>query len=257
VISDVHANLQALEAVMKDLAKIGCVETICLGDTVGYGADPEDCVDIVRSSCSRVVVGNHDLAASGTWMDMSDLARISIDYTMKKISTRTIKWLQSLPKTEEMKFGAQRAVFAHGSYPFDITFPYLLYAHVVKSTISSMVRDDFEIGFFGHTHYIIHGHRAKNGVENSVITDGMFGVKSTSKLKRGHAHVLNIGSVGQPRGEHDWRANYVVVEYDDDAVIKVDVRKVEYDVVKARDRIIESGLPAYNGDRLLQGFKER
>lgn len=254
VISDIHSNLEALQAVLGHIRESVCSRIICLGDTVGYGADPEDCAKLVRENCKVSVMGNHDLeVVRPGCTGMGELAAIAIDYTCRNISRETVDWLASQQMSHIEQIGEHRLVFAHGCYPAETDFPYLINEFVSAATMSAMQDHGLHIGFFGHTHLVNHFH-AKNG-DRHVVRNGMFDVTRTAFTRKPcQVHIFNVGSVGQPRCEQDWRATYVSLEIDGYGVKSVNLHRVGYDVHKARSKILDAKLPPYLGDRLLQGW---
>jgi predicted phosphodiesterase len=255
IISDVHSNLEALTAVMEDIDRRGCRRIVCLGDTVGYGADPEECVRIVRERCETVLMGNHDMeAACNKNTGMSPIAILGIDYTCRNISRTSIDWLASLPMMKIAEHGTQRVVFSHSAYPAGEDFPYIMHDIVLKCSMDAMLAHEIDVGFFGHTHLVAHAH-IKKKAKGFVTRNGMFIAGARTRIKDHRIETFNVGSVGQPRDHMDWRAGYAMLDMMEDGCIgHVTMHRIGYDVHKARKKIIETGLPPYLGDRLLHGW---
>ncbi len=222
VISDVHANLEALRAV---LAEIDAEETYCLGDLVGYGAQPNEVVRAVRLGGAKCVLGNHDWAAlTGDTSMFNARAAMSSVWTRKTLSAETVEFLRSLPQElrPEVKVPAY---FAHGS-PDDRLWEYVdprthsdLFGHYLD-------RLKVHVIGLGHTH-----------VPYVWREDGRT--------------VFNPGSVGQPR-DGDWRASFAELTITGREV-GVEVRRVRYDREAAASKIREAGLPEVFAERLATG----
>ena len=223
IISDVHANLEALEAV---LAEAGTLDLYCLGDLVDYGANPNEVVSALRERGARTIMGNHDYAAvSGDRSQFNPKAAMSSLWTGKQLTAESTNHLRSLPLEIRISLDGNRAFFAHGS-PDDRLWEYVdprthsdLFGHYLDRTKSHVIG-------LGHTH-IPYVWKEKGRI------------------------VFNPGSVGQPR-DGDWRASFAIMTVNE-AELGVEVRRVEYDVEKAASKIREAGLPASHADRLFAG----
>ena len=223
VISDVHANLEALAEVLKNIEGM---RLYCLGDLVDYGADPNEVIDTLRARGVLSVLGNHDAAVlTGDTTMFNARAAMSSIWTAKHLTPGSANYLRGLDQDMTLDLGGSSAYFVHGS-PDD-----KLWEYVDPRTHSNL---------FGH-------YLAKLGV-------GMIGL--------GHTHVpyvwkeegkvvFNPGSVGQPR-DGDWRASYALLSIDGPE-ISVEIKRVEYDVEKAASKIRAAGLPESNAGRLAAG----
>lgn len=223
IVSDVHANLEALEAV---LAETHGLDVICLGDLVDYGANPNEVIEIVRQRGIRTIMGNHDWAAvSGDTSLFNARAAMSSIWTRAHLTGQNLEFVRTLVPEIRSTFELEECYFTHGS-PDD-----RLWEYVDPRTHSEL---------FGH-------YLAKLGV-------GIIGL--------GHTHVpfvwkeegkvvFNPGSVGQPR-DGDPRASFAVLSVEEQEV-GVDIRRVEYDVQKAASKIREAGLPESHATRLFSG----
>ncbi len=235
VISDVHANLHALDAV---LDQVGAVDALWhLGDVVGYGPEPDAVVDRLASAGAIGVRGNHDLAATGgseiDWFNAD--ARAAMEWTRRVISSSTVAWLAALPeRREEGEF-----TLVHGS-PLDPTWEYVTTAASARANIAAISTTH---GLNGHTH-----------VPLAFVLDGarmswtMPGTGPPPELD-GHRLLLNPGSVGQPR-DGDPRASYLILDL---AARRAEWGRVPYDIEAVRARMRAVGLPRRLGDRLLHG----
>jgi diadenosine tetraphosphatase ApaH/serine/threonine PP2A family protein phosphatase len=239
VISDIHSNYTALEAVLKDAGQAD--ETWCLGDLVGYGPDPnavvEEVQDIPNLSC---ILGNHDMAAIGK-MPLEAFngdARRSLDYHAKVISASNIDFMRSLSANIKVR---GEATIAHGS-PRDPLWEYILNA------LSARVNfEHFETPwcFVGHTH--IQCMFALDEKTDRVTLDQ---TKADHTIKLRSKLILNPGSVGQPR-DRDPRAAYAI--YDTEARTWTP-RRVAYNISEVQDRIRAAGLPEKHAVRIAEGW---
>lgn len=241
ILSDLHANWEALEAVVREAAG-RYDQAICCGDLVGYGADPNAVTEWVRAHCAVVVRGNHDRASTG----MEDLewfnpvARLAAVWTLDNLSAGNAEYVRGLPAGPLLVDGFQ---VIHGS-PFDED-EYVLAAGEAGQAFSYL---EARLAFFGHTH--VQGGFIWNHSRVETIT------RIPVRAHRQHmeidpecAYLVNPGSVGQPR-DGDPRAAYAV--FDADAQMLTYFR-VKYDVESAQKRIREVGLPPILADRLSVG----
>lgn len=236
VISDIHANKEAFQAVLLDMLEKGADDSICLGDAIGYGPDPEAVVQLLLEKGIPSVVGNHDLAAVEQhylhWFNPT--ARASLEQSLAMLSETSIKFLQSL-KRSLVRHGCR---FVHGFPP---NSP-ILYQFAIKAKqITEVFRKSTEpVCFTGHTH------------ELEIITwDGS--TWSRTALERGvtqladdKKYIVNIGSVGQPRDGNN-NAKYVI--WDPEGK-RLELRFVPYDIESVVKKIIATGLPASHAYRL-------
>lgn len=238
VISDMHASLEALEAV---LAELSAVERfLCLGDLVGYGPDPEACVERVRSLPGLVcIAGNHDLAAIGEF-DLSwfnPYARAAAEWTAKQLSAGARQYLASLPRVERVR----GAVLAHGALPD--TMEYVTSCQEARLTFAEF---DSPFCLIGHTH-VAEVYRQREGSENCEQASLFSG--GEVEAEAGLRYIVNCGSVGQPR-DGNAKASYGI--YDDEGQ-KVTVRRVEYPIGQVQEKMAKAGLPRSLIERLTAG----
>ena len=241
ILSDIHANRQALEAVLKHAR--GRYDTVaCCGDVVGYGADPEFAVDWVRSSTNHVVRGNHDRACAGLddleWFNPA--ARKSALWTLNRLDGDRAGWLRSLPQGPLDLDGFH---LIHGS-PIDED-DYVLGLRDAAEVSPYLER---ALTFFGHTHmqggFLIH----RNGVLR-VSHPSLDDPETTLELEPDAAYLVNPGSIGQPR-DGDPRAAYAIYSSEERIV---SMYRVEYDIDEAARRIRAAGLPDLLAERLSSG----
>lgn len=239
VMSDIHANYTALEAVLKDAGEVD--ETWCLGDLVGYGPDPnavvEEVCEIKNLTC---LMGNHDVAVVGR-MSLETFngdAKRSLVYHEQVLSASNMDFIKSLPSKLKVRSGA---TIVHGS-PRDPLWEYIL-----NSTTASLNFDHFETGwcFVGHTH-IQCSFSLKN---NSDWVTAEY-AKPDVALPLHPKLILNPGSVGQPR-DRDPRAAYAI--YDTEALTWTP-KRVAYNIAEVQERIRAAGLPEKHAVRIGEGW---
>ena len=243
ILSDLHANWQALEAVLQDTAgRYG--QVLCLGDLVGYGGDPNAVVDWVRANCAMVVRGNHDKASSGADREelewFNPVARQAALWTSLSLTPENAAYVSGLPKGPLSAGGFQ---LLHGS-PFDED-EYVLSSDEAGQAFAYL---ESRVGFFGHTHvqggFIWNHSRVEIIPRTSSLCD-----RQAMEIDPACAYLINPGSVGQPR-DGDPRA--ACLTFDSEAGM-VTFFRVAYDVAAAQERIREAGLPPILADRLSVG----
>ena len=239
IFSDVHANLDALEAVLRAFDKEKVDALVCLGDTVGYGAQPNDCCDHVRKATRYTILGNHDAAVAGR-MDYSyyyDAAREALDWHSRQLTGENMNWLRKLNYFE--RDGMTH--FCHGS-PVDLEeFEYIF--SVEQAMTCLPIWDQLgQATFIGHSHLCKSFAISRERVHEVVTKE--FEVHPEFR------YIISVGSVGQPR-DHDPRASYTL--YDSDRGL-FQFKRVEYDVAAAAQRIFDDQrLSDSFGARLFAG----
>lgn len=237
IISDIHANRTALEAVLDDAGTVDAVW--CLGDLVGYGPDPNECIETVRRLPNLVcLIGNHDAAALGQ-LDLGTFnhdAQVSMQYMQRTLTRESLEFLASLPETELI----EPVTLAHGS-PRNPIWEYLLDVYTVAANFKAF---HTQLCFVGHTHIQIVYDQNDQGEVTWRIP------KPYEPLQLVERAILNPGSVGQPR-DHDPRAAYAI--FDTEAVVW-EPRRVAYDIESVQARIRQAGLPARHAVRLEEGW---
>lgn len=237
IFSDVHSNLEAMQAFLSDVKKESPDLFIFAGDVVGYGADPEEVAEIIKEKVSICVAGNHDYAAvQKTPLEyFNSVAREAIEWTMEKISKGTKKFLSSLPYTAKFN----EITITHSTFSKPEEWEYII---SLEQAWREFHFFDTQIGVVGHSH-IPFAVRFKNNKEIQSITVQEF------KLEEGWRYMLNPGSIGQPR-DGDPRASFII--YDRDKKM-VRFKRIKYNVRKAQEKIIQNGLPSFLAERLAYG----
>jgi predicted phosphodiesterase len=241
IVSDLHANWEALDAVARH-ARGQYDRSLCCGDLVGYGADPNPVVEWVRDNCALIVRGNHDRACTGLedleWFN--PVARAAAVWTLENLSPENVSYVRDLPQGPAFVEGIQ---VLHGS-PCDED-DYVVGADQAAQAFTYL---ESRLAFFGHTHlqggFIWNQSRVETVPAVSPQNDRQsLDVDSTG------GYLLNPGSVGQPR-DGDPRAAYAL--YDSDRNV-VDYYRVDYDVEGAQRKIRDAGLPPFLAERLSLG----
>jgi diadenosine tetraphosphatase ApaH/serine/threonine PP2A family protein phosphatase len=241
IVSDLHANWEALEAVVRD-SEGAYDRVLCCGDLVGYGADPDRVVEWARSHCLAVVRGNHDRACTGLedleWFN--PVARLAAIWTLDHLSPDNAAYVRDLPQGPEFVEGVQ---LLHGS-PMDED-EYLVRPDEAADAFLYL---ESHLAFFGHSH-IQGGFLWNHSRVETIPPVSLRGQCAVMDIEPETGYLLNPGSVGQPR-DGDPRAAYLL--YDSGASM-VRYLRVEYDVEAAQKKIREAGLPPFLADRLAVG----
>ncbi|MEM2106970.1 MAG: metallophosphoesterase family protein [Candidatus Bathyarchaeia archaeon] len=226
VISDIHSNLEALEAVASSMGDFDAI--FCLGDLVGYGADPNEVVDKVRLLEPQVVIaGNHDYAVvSGDTSGFASHAALAVEWTRRTLHPRNMSYLANLPHRSLREEQGLRLGMYHGSprdpldeYVFPGTPEFILRGMVDYAGV--------DILMLGHTHMPM-------------------------QVNIGSRYLLNPGSVGQPR-DGDPRASYLILDLEGGHV-KFELRRIKYDIDSAAEKILSKPVPKFLADRLYLGY---
>lgn len=239
ILGDIHANLSALRAVLDCLQTERVDRVISVGDVVGYGAAPRECIELVRDIDAVVVKGNHDAACVGE-IDVryfNNYARDAIRWTQRVVNERDCEWLASLRLIANL----DHCSVGHGTYHRPELFDYIQSTTDADPSLDAMV---LPVCFVGHTHVPVTLMRLKDDPLRTAYT-----IDPEIDLSECTRALINVGSVGQPRDE-DPRAAYAV--YDSD-LERVWIRRVEYDIDEEAQRIRSAGLPSVLADRLFLG----
>jgi len=236
IVSDIHANLEALDAVLADIDARQVDDVVCLGDFVGYGASPNECVERLRPRISGAVIGNHDAAAVGRLSlgDFNSDAATAARWTEGSLSAESRAYLEGLPYT--IARGA--ALLVHASPLEPEAWHYVLSPTDAAEEFEAFVEP---ICFIGHSHFPGAFERAGEEMRYSRLSE--------VATQPGRRYIVNVPSVGQPR-DSDPRAGYAL--WDDQRGIVQHVR-LEYDVDGAMKRIRDAGLPPFLAERLRWG----
>lgn len=236
IFGDIHSNLEALQAVLADAQAANCTHHICLGDIVGYNANPKECLDIVRGLNCPTIKGNHDELAclDINPNNVSPLANEGIDFTRAHLTPDDLAWLSSLKFVRQVR----DFTIVHATLDTPHRWGYVLNQLDAGASFSYQ---HTQLCFFGHTHvpraYVRDHHvRSLDGWQSVVI-------------EAGTKYFLNVGSVGQPR-DGDWRASYAIYNV---AERYVELRRIEYDIHTAQQKILDAGLPHRLATRLAEG----
>jgi diadenosine tetraphosphatase ApaH/serine/threonine PP2A family protein phosphatase len=240
-ITDIHANLPSLEAVLGAIDAAGVEEIWCLGDVVGYGADPDRCADLVRERCDLCLVGNHDLAVLGA-LDISafsEAAATAVAWTRENVAERTLKMLRGLEPA-----ATRREVALFHASPRDPVWEYVLSAEQADANLDSLRG---RLALIGHSHislfFVRRAAEAQGEVRGAETGDG-------TQLELGTDRwLLNPGSVGQPR-DGDPRSAWLELDLGAGAAR---FHRVEYDTERAANAIVDAGLPRRLAERLHVG----
>ena len=242
IIGDIHANLEALNAVIDDARAQDVTTFHCVGDVVGYNANPQECVELVRSICTVVVRGNHDHYCSHD-IPLSDFqpnAAIAIEWTRSQLNAESIAWLASLPMSKA--FYSQAFSIVHATLDMPEQWGYVFDAF---DAAAHFAYQPTPICFHGHTHVPAVFEKNGSGVARYNAPDS--GTRVSLAFAR--KYFINVGSVGQARDGIP-QASYAI--YEPRSRI-VEFRRIPYDVRAASEKVRQAGLPARLADRLLVG----
>jgi predicted phosphodiesterase len=228
LLSDIHSNLESLTSVLNELNKIGYDELICLGDIIGYGPDPEACLDIVFNKAKIILMGNHEQALLKPELlnDFNTYARESLLWTSVNISEKSTKLLSYL----KIEHYYDSIMFVHSNPLYPENWDYIANYYDARRYFDEM---KCNLCFIGHSHI-----------------EGVYKMNKKSELNKDNKSIINVGSVGQPR-DRMTTASFGVFDIDKWAYTNY---RVEYDVEKTYKKIIEKKLPSFLAERLLKGI---
>src|SRR5438876_7675430 len=241
ILTDIHSNLPALEAVLSAIDEAKIERKWCLGDVVGYGAQPDECTELVTERCELSLVGNHDLAVTGEISTdvFSASAAAAVEWTRANSDTSTIDFLKSLePENTE------HDVALYHASPRDPVWEYVL---AVDQARECMAQQAARVSLIGHSHVALwfsDGQGPPGGDGGGQAEDGREIDLSEQRW------LLNPGSVGQPR-DGDPRAAYLVLDLDARRAL---FRRVPYEIERTQEEIRERGLPEALAARLAHGM---
>ncbi len=235
IFSDIHANLEALEAVLADARQRKCTHFVCLGDVVGYNANPHECLERVRELDCPTVKGNHDEQASISRFptDFNQLAERAIKWTRDKLTEKDKQWLRDLPFQKQVR----DFTIVHATLDTPEQWGYVFNN---LDAAASFTYQHTTICFFGHTHVPMVFIRDE-GVRRELIDH--------VRIEPAKKYFINVGSVGQPR-DGNWRAAYCVYDVENNLVQQI---RIKYDLATAQKKVIEAGLPRPLAERLAIG----
>ncbi len=235
IIADIHANLEALEVVLEDTKAQKCTHYACLGDVVGYNANPKECLDIIRGMGMPCVKGNHDEMCSidSTLEGFNPHAAEAVNWTRQQLKEDDCKWLR------ELKYFRLVASFSivHATLDGPQRWGYVFEK---LAAAASFTYQNTAVCFFGHTHVPV------AFIRDSVVRGGTY---SKFRVEPGKKYFVNVGSVGQSR-DGVAKATYVVYDLDEGSI---ELRRLDYDIPKAQAKIRAAGLPERLAERLALG----
>ena len=227
IISDIHSNLEALTAVLNEAKLIGYDELICLGDIIGYGPDPEACLDIVFDTAKMIIKGNHEQAVAFPEMlnHFNVYARESILWTIENISEKYFRFLSYL----KIDYSKNNILFVHGSPANPSDWNYISSYYDASKYFSGMEEN---LCFIGHSHIA-----------------GVYKQQDSEVFSEENKTIINVGSVGQPRDGNS-EASFGIFNTDKWRYTNY---RVKYDIETTREKIFRNKLPVFLADRLLKG----
>ena len=236
LISDIHGNLEALQAVLSFVSKLEPFQLYCLGDVVGYGADPKECLEILRNDSNLILAGNHDLAVAKVIPseDFNPMAQAAVEWTRKALTDDDISTLANLP----LVYIDGDYCFAHSSPLNPMEFGYVRTLEDVADVLSSIGQ---RFCFVGHTHLPVLVRMDTNKGKLEIVHDKRI------KIVDGFRYFVNVGSTGQPR-DNNPDACVVIVDEEDESI---EFLRVPYDISTCQSKILSEGLPSYLAERLI------
>lgn len=236
VISDVHSNLEALEAVLKDIKKRKVDEIIFLGDAVGYGPNPNECLELLKKRCKIMMAGNHDWGAVGlTNIDyFNEYAKAAIIWTREVLTDKNQGFIRALPVIRDMK--KENVLLVHSTPKEPQAWHYL---HTLRDAEINFHCFEQKMCLIGHSHQPFVIERLPSG---EMVT-----YRERVELGEGERYIINAGSVGQPR-DRDPRACYVLFRDN-----KVEFVRVGYNIAQTQQKMLENDLPLPLIERLSSG----
>jgi len=237
ILSDIHGNLEAFQAVLEDCSHEQAGQFYFLGDIVGYGADPDQCIEILRGLTPHMVAGNHDWAVAGlTETDyFNPAAQTAVFWTAGTISASNASFLTALPLTISLP----GMLLVHATPYQPETWDYIFSLSEASRSFRCF---DQQICFTGHSHTPIAFVQDEEGTI-SVLTDSAFTLHGSCR------YLINVGSVGQPR-DGDPRAAYGIYNPENASFI---LKRVPYDIKRTQEKIRAAGLPPFLASRLAAG----
>lgn len=238
IISDIHGNIEALKAVLEALEKENVNRIVCLGDIVGYGPDPNLCVDHVKQIAYATIMGNHDAAAINAIStdDFNENAQIAIEWTQKVLGFEQVLFLNTL----SLVFSEKDWMAVHATPESPETWDYIFTESQIVRNFKAMEKP---ICFIGHSHMPIAFIQEPNG-------DILLRNADEIHFEFSQKYLINVGSVGQPR-DGDPRAAYGIF---DEEKKYFTLKRIAYDIPKVQEKMRASGLPAPLIERIAEGW---
>lgn len=234
IISDIHANTEALSICLKEIDRLKVDKVICLGDLVDYCAEPNEAIKLIKDRCDVVILGNHDEAQFNYLLSerFSEKAKISSIHTRRVINPEWIEYFRTLPYSHS----ENELLFVHASPLNPSAYKYVRDEEAAEQNFAAF---DEKICFIGHSHQPLIFESSAEGIR--LTEDG--------KLDPAKKYVVNIGSVGQPR-DRDPR---IAFGFFDSSLFEYRQIRTEYDIKSAAEKIIREGLPEVLSRRLFTG----
>ncbi len=235
VIADIHGNLEALQVVLADIKEQKCTHVVCLGDVVGYGANPKECLDIIRGMNIPVVKGNHDeyIGVDVNPDGFNDAAAEAVTWSRAQLTEDDRKWLRELKYFRLVaNFSIVHATLdgpQHWGYVFE-----------KLEAAASFTYQNTQVCFFGHTHVPV------AFIRDTGVRGGTY---SKFRVEAGKKYFVNVGSVGQPRDGNP-KSAYVIYDLVQQTI---ELRRLDYPIAEAQRKIRAAGLPERLAERLASG----
>jgi predicted phosphodiesterase len=246
ILSDIHSNLPALEAVLESIDASGAEQIWCLGDVVGYGADPDECARLVAERCAVSLAGNHDLAVIEE-IDVSTFSPAAADavhWTQHNCAETTLAYLRGLKPAD-----TGREVALYHASPRDPVWEYVLATDQAADCLAVQAA---RVSLIGHSHIALFFHDPTDGAQGGAGADGVLGEQAWGgrelELSEGR-WLVNPGSVGQPR-DGDPRAAWLEL---DTELWSATYHRLDYDIGRAAAAILAAELPKHLAERLYVG----
>lgn len=235
VIADIHGNLEALQVVLADIQEQKCTHVVCLGDVVGYGANPKECLDIIRGMNIPVVKGNHDeyIGVDVNPDGFNDAAAEAVTWSRAQLTEDDRKWLR------ELKYFRLVANFSIVHATLDAP-PRWGYVFEKLEAAASFTYQNTQVCFFGHTHVPV------AFIRDTGVRGGTY---SKFRVEAGKKYFVNVGSVGQPRDGNP-KSAYVIYDLVQQTI---ELRRLDYPIAEAQRKIRAAGLPDRLAERLASG----
>lgn len=236
LISDIHGNLEALQATLDAAEDLEPYQLMCLGDIVGYGADPAACIDLIGERANLILAGNHDLAVADTipFDDFNAIARQAIEWTQRVLTPEDKELLSTLP----LQYVDGDYCFSHASPIEPMKFGYIRTLEDVAEVFNHIGQT---FCFVGHTHLPVLVRMDEQSGKMEVVRETKVYVEDH------YRYFVNVGSLGQPR-DNNPDACMVVLDEDE---LSIEFLRVPYDITASQEKILSEGLPSYLAERLL------
>lgn len=236
LISDIHSNLEALQATLEAAEKHEPYQLMCLGDIVGYGADPEACIETVGNLANLILAGNHDLAVADvlSFDDFNPIARQAIEWTQRVLNSEDRELLSNLP----LQYVDGDYCFTHASPIEPMKFGYIRTLEDVAEVFNHIGQ---RFCFVGHTHLPVLVRMCETTGKMEIVRDNKVYVEDECR------YFINVGSLGQPR-DNNPDACMVLLDEEEGSI---EFLRVPYDITASQEKILSEGLPSYLAERLL------